>query len=66
MFAVFTDTSANIDTPMARERAITVIPFSYYIDGVEQTTIPIVAGQGVERLTFGDIFHRLWAMMCGG
>jgi len=37
MFAVFTDTSANIDTPMARERAITVIPFSYYIDGVEQT-----------------------------
>ena len=37
MFAVFTDTSANIDTPMAHQRAITVIPFSYYIDGVEQT-----------------------------
>ena len=37
MFAVFTDTSSNIDTPMAKERSITVIPFSYYIDGVEQT-----------------------------
>lgn len=36
MFAVFTDTSANIDTPMAKELGITVIPFSYYIDGEEQ------------------------------
>ena len=33
-FAVFTDTSANLPTPIAREKDIAILPFSYYIDGV--------------------------------
>jgi DegV family protein with EDD domain len=33
-FAVFTDTSANLPTPLAREKDITVLPFSYIIEGV--------------------------------
>jgi len=37
-----------------------------YVDGVEQSAVPIVAGGTVERLTFGGIFQKLWGMMCGG
>lgn len=36
-FAVFTDTSANLPTPLLRQLGITAIPFSYYIDGNEFT-----------------------------
>ena len=36
-FAVFTDTSANLPTPLTEQLGITVIPFSYYIDGNEFT-----------------------------
>ena len=32
-FTVFTDTSANLPTPLCRERNIKVLPFSYHIDG---------------------------------
>ena len=32
-FTVFTDTSANLPTPLCRERDIKVLPFSYHIDG---------------------------------
>lgn len=32
-FTVFTDTSANLPTPLTRERDIRVLPFSYHIDG---------------------------------
>lgn len=34
-FSVFTDTSANLPTLLAEQLGITVIPFSYYIDGNE-------------------------------
>lgn len=34
-YAIITDTSANLPTAMARENGITVIPFSYYVEGVE-------------------------------
>ena len=33
-FAVFTDTSANLPTPLTRERDIGVLPFSYTVDDV--------------------------------
>ena len=36
-FAVFTDTSANLPTPLLRQLGITAIPFSYYIYGNEFT-----------------------------
>ncbi len=34
-FTVFTDTSANLPTSLVREMDIRVLPFSYFIDGVE-------------------------------
>ncbi len=36
-FVIITDTPANIDTQVAKENNIMVIPFSYYIDGKEYT-----------------------------
>ena len=36
-FAVFTDTSANLPTPEAREKQIGVIPLSYIVDGEAKT-----------------------------
>ena len=36
-FAIFTDTSANLPTPLLRQHGVTAIPFSYYIDGNEFT-----------------------------
>ena len=63
---VSTEITLCQDVAAPVEKGQTLGKMVVYIDGVEQTTIPIVAGQGVERLTFGDIFHRLWAMMCGG
>ncbi|MBQ3276664.1 MAG: DegV family protein [Oscillospiraceae bacterium] len=36
-FAIFTDTSANLPTPLLEQLGITAIPFSYYIDGNEFT-----------------------------
>ncbi len=35
MFTIFTDTSANLPTPVLKERGIGVIAFSYYADGTE-------------------------------
>lgn len=32
-FAVITDTSANLPTPLLRERGVTAVPFTYHIDG---------------------------------
>ena len=34
-FAIFTDTSANLPSPLAREHGIGVIPFSYYVEDEE-------------------------------
>ena len=38
-FSIFTDTSANLPTPMAQEKKITVIPLSYIRDGKEMTCL---------------------------
>lgn len=34
-FSIFTDTSANLTSSIVRENDITVIPLSYFVDGVE-------------------------------
>ena len=34
-FAIFTDTSANLPTPLTIEREIGVIPFTYFVEGQE-------------------------------
>ena len=34
-YAIVTDTSANLPSALAREKEISVIPFSYYVDGEE-------------------------------
>lgn len=36
-FSIVTDTSANLPVEYARENGITIIPFSFYIDGEENT-----------------------------
>ncbi len=36
-FTVITDTAANLDTRMAEQRSISVIPFYYFVDGKEYT-----------------------------
>ena len=36
-FAILTDTSANLPTPLLRERGVDVMAFSYFIDGTEHT-----------------------------
>ena len=38
-FRILTDTSANLPTPMLDENDIGVIPFYYYVDGVEHTCL---------------------------
>ena len=38
-YVIFTDTSANLPTPMTREKDLRVIPFSYYIEGKEQVCL---------------------------
>ena len=45
-FAIVTDTSANIPTPLAKKLDITVIPFSYFIDGKEYTCLDTEAFDG--------------------
>lgn len=45
-FAIVTDTSANIPTPLAKRLDITVIPFSYFIDGLEHTCLDTEAFDG--------------------
>ena len=34
-YMIVTDTSANLPSPLLRERDIKVLPFSYFIDGKE-------------------------------
>ena len=35
MYAILTDTSSNLPTPLLKEQHIGVLPFSYYVDGEE-------------------------------
>lgn len=37
-YVIATDTSANLPTPMAKEAGLEIIPFSYTMNGVTQTT----------------------------
>lgn len=37
MYQIFTDTSANIDINVLKERNIKILPFTYYLDGQEYT-----------------------------
>ena len=39
MYTIVTDTSANLDRALVRQRDIRVIPFSYYIDSAEHTCL---------------------------
>ena len=45
-FAVFTDTSANLPTPMIKEKNIHIVPFMYYIDGKENACLDTEAFDG--------------------
>ena len=47
-FTVFTDTSANLPTPLVREMDIRVLPFSYFIDGQEHKCLDTTAFDGEE------------------
>ncbi len=38
-FAILTDTSANLPTPLLQKHGVTVAPFSYSYDGVEHTCL---------------------------
>ena len=46
MYAIITDTSANIPTPLLREKHIGVLPFSYYVDGEEVQCLDTEAFDG--------------------
>ena len=37
MFSVVTDTSANLDCELAKERNIHIVPFHYYVNGEDMT-----------------------------
>ena len=45
-FVIVTDTSANIPKRIVEERDLKIIPFSYYVDGVEHTCDDIEAFDG--------------------
>ena len=47
MYQVITDTSANLPTDLVQKESITVIPFQYYVNGVERTCLDTVAFDGV-------------------
>ena len=47
-FAIFTDTSANLPTPMARDRDIGVIPFTYCVEGQEFACLDTEAFDGAD------------------
>ncbi len=38
-FTIFTDTSANLQNTQVRERGLKIVPFSYYVEGVEHTCV---------------------------
>ena len=46
MFTILTDTSANLDCALLRERGIGVIPFTFTIDGEEQCCTDTAAFDG--------------------
>ena len=47
-YAIVTDTSANLPSALAREKDIGVIPFSYFIEGVEHLCLDTEAFDGAD------------------
>ena len=47
-YTVFTDTSANLPTRMVNELAVSIVPFSYYVDGEERSCLDTDAFNGDE------------------
>lgn len=47
-FNVVTDTSANLPSKLLKEKNITIVPFSYYVDGEENTCLDTEAFSGDE------------------
>lgn len=47
-FAIFTDTSANLPSPLAREKDIGVIPFSYFVEDAECSCLDTEAFEGTD------------------
>ena len=45
-FAIVTDTSANLPTPLTQQWGVTVVPFCYYIDGAEHACTDTEAFDG--------------------
>ena len=41
MLRLFTDTSANLPAAQLRQHNITVIPFSYTVNGKEMVSLPL-------------------------
>ena len=54
-YAILTDTSANLPSPLAREKDITVVPFSYLIEGTEHFCLDTDAFDGTE---YYDMLRR--------
>lgn len=42
-FTIITDTAANLDTQLSKERNITIIPFYYFVDGQQYTCMDTAA-----------------------
>ena len=47
-FQIFTDTSANLPSPLAREKQIGVIPFSYFVEDEERSCLDTEAFDGAD------------------
>ena len=56
-YAIVTDTSANLPSATARDREIGVIPFSYFIEGVEHFCLDTDAFDGAEY--YGKLRRRV-------
>ena len=64
-FAIVTDTSSNLPTPLLEQNSVTVIPFNYIIDGQEyqfdsnghcvQTMIGMAKTYGRNRTEVSDL-----------
>ena len=56
-FALFTDTSANLPSAMAREKDIGVIPFTYTVEGEEFSCLDTEAFDGADY--YGKLRERV-------
>ena len=56
-FSLFTDTSANLPSALAREKNIGVIPFSYFVENEECTCLDTEAFDGADY--YGKLRDRV-------